>query len=391
MPSPPISRLFHWTVATLLVVAMIELAFRLVIFPGWRDLHHDMYVPHPAFGHYTKPNLDIRRLNPGNWDVRLHTNALGMRGRNADMAAELAGLWVLGDSNTFGGYVGDGEVFTARLAGFGLRSANLASEGHSLAYQARVLRWLAAQGKRPRAVLAVVTIYHGIRPYEGAEAELQHPAAMAAQPADAPHAAETLRAGLSELAGGLPTSALAVRTFLGTNSAVYGWLKSGIMGIPALRALSLTAGLRTDLDLVYPFSLDLLRPMTEGNPALAEVRATAALLAGLADFTRRELGLPFGVLVLPGNHQLYPAAFAKWRTANALGGEDLDPLRALRALEAEVAARGVPALDVLAPLQASPVRVIFPDDGHLNAEGHRIVAEAVAAWLPGALGLERRP
>jgi hypothetical protein len=391
MKSPLVSRLFHWTVVALLALATIELAFRLVLFPSWKALQQDMHVAHPVFDFYTRPNLDVRRLKPGNWDVRVTTNALGLRGRPDEMAADLAGLWFVGDSNTFGGYLDDDDVFVARLAKAGLRSANLANEGHDMVQQARVLRWLIGQDKRPRAVMAVVSLYHGVRPYQDAPAALARPAtAFAAQPKPRPHAVELLRGGVERL-GQLPASGQELRALLGGTSATYGWLKSGIMGVPGLRDLTLRLGLRTDLDLVYPFELDLLRPMAEGNPALAEIRATADLLAAMAELVTRELGVPFGVLVLPGNHQVYPAAFARWQASAGRSGEDLDPLRVMHAIEAEVAARGLPVLDVLAPLRAAPVRVIFPDDGHLNAEGHRIVAEALAGWLPKALGTEPRP
>jgi hypothetical protein len=373
------------------VGAAVELLFRLALFPGWRDLHHDMYVPHPVFEHYSRPNLDIRRLNPGNWDVRVHTNARGMRGREADREAELAGLWVVGDSNAFGGYLDDGEVFAARLAGHGLRAANLSSEGHDLLRQSRVLRSLAAEGRRPRAVVAAVTLYHGIKPYRTDMAELDQPLPEVKASAPAGGAATALGRGIGRLLDSWPRDLFAVRVFLGSNSAAYGWLKSGIMGIPALREWTLARGLRADLDMIYPFGLDLLRPLTADNPRLDDVRATADLLARLSGLVRRDLGAPFAVVLLPAHHQIYPAAFARWRTANGFAGEDLDPLRPLAALQTELTARGVPTLATLDALRASPWRVTFPDDGHLNAAGHRIVAEALAGWLPGALGIEARP
>lgn len=391
MQNPVISRLSHWTVAALLGLAVVELLFRLVIFPGWRDLNHDMYRPHPVFGIYTRPDLNIHRLKPGNWDVRVHTNALGMRGRAEDMTAELAGLWIMGDSNTFGGYLNDDEVYSARLAGFGLRAANLASEGHAVDRQARVLRWLVAEGRRPRAVVAAVSLYHGIKPYQGAVEDLSRPLPQGEAAVAPGGAVRRLRDGVLNTLDGLPRNGFAMRVFLGSNSALYNWVKSGIMGIPALRAWTLRHGLRTDLDMVYAFDLDLLRPLDPGNPALGDVRATADLLAAMGDLVHRELGVPFGVILLPTHHQIHPAAFARWRSANHLDGDDLDPVRPLTALEDELRRRGVAVTDPLAALRASPVRTIFPDDGHLNATGHRIVAEHLAAWLPSALGVEPRP
>lgn len=377
-----IPALFRFSLAALLVAAAMELAFRLVIFPGWRDLNPEMFVRHPVFETYTKPNLDVRRLKPGNWDVRVHTNAWGMRGREADRPNELARLWIVGDSNAFGGYLADNEVFAARLG-----AANLASEGHDLSRQARVLRWLAEQGQRPRAVVAAISMYHGIRPYQDLRGELARPMPVAGEAKAMGSAVDSLTGGLRGLANAVPYSAMAVRSFLGANSAIYNWLRTGIMAIPALRQKTLEWGLRTDLDMVYPFSTDLLRPMTEGNPALADIRATADFAADLATLVRRDLGVPFGVVLLPGHHQIYPAAFAKWHAAQG-PGEDLDSLRPLQTLAAELQARGVPVTDAVAPLRASDRRVTFPDDGHLNATGHAIVADHLRAWVPPALGVK---
>lgn len=385
-----IPRLFQWSAIALLLVAGIELAFRLAIFPGWRDLQHDMYVRHPVFGHYTKPNLDIRRLNPGNWDVRVRTNALGMRGLPGNLERELAGIWLIGDSNAFGGYVDDAAILSARLGGRGMPVANLASEGHDLSHQARVVRWLGQQGHRPRAVVAAVSLYHGIRPYRDMVAELNRPLPEQA-PESRPRAHDILAARLRGLAAAVPASGLQLRAFLRANSAAYGWVKSGIMGVPVLRTLTIDLGLRTDLDLVYPFGLDLLAPMDAGNPARDDLRGTADFLAATGALVERMFGVRFAVVLLPAHHQIYPAAFARWQSANGLEGRDLDPLRSLQGLKDELAARGVPVLDPLDALRAAPGRVTFPDDGHLNALGHRVVADALAAWLPTAVGVEAVP
>ena len=51
--------------------------------------------------------------------------------RSQNLEREIAGVWVAGSSNTFGGSVEDDEVFAARMTIHGYPAANLASEGHN--------------------------------------------------------------------------------------------------------------------------------------------------------------------------------------------------------------------------------------------------------------------
>lgn len=384
-----------------LLIGLAELSARLFLFPQFTAMLPDMYGRHPLLGHYNKADLEVRRYNPMNYDVINHTNALGMRGLEKDRERELAGVWVAGGSNTFGGYVEDGEVFSAALRKYGIWAANLASEGHTIERQAVVIRALAKEGYRPKAVVLTLSMYFSIADYSFAAGILDRPLdALLDNLRKAPPRAPTARENLSAAVGGfgaaLPANLKAMRARLLKSSALYGWLKVGIMGIPALRGWTLRNGLRSDVDLVRNYDLDLLRPLGPGNPALGMIRSTADLVADIGKMVGKTFGVPFGVVILPANHQLHSANFARFVDHYGLSGEDLDPLRPLAALENALRERNVPALDTLPALRESGVsRLTFPDDGHLTAAAHAIVAKALADWLkreilPGAAPDEKR-
>ena len=349
-----------------------------------------MYEPHPLFGHYNKPGLDVRRFSPMNYDVINHTNRLGQRGLDRDMERELKGVWVAGGSNTFGGYVGDDEVYTRRLRGFGFWAANLASEGHDMAMQTLVIRDLAARGYRPRAVILALTFFNALQDYDDRLGYLTRPLDEEAATDETRRteypAASRLASAVTGLWSLVPTSFMALRARFIKNSAVYGWLKVGVMGIPALRESTLRLGLRADVDLVHKNGLDLLRPLVPKNPATRLIASTAGYIAAVQNIVRESLGVPFGVVLLPNHHQIYPNRFERFVRHFGLQGQDLDPVPPIDALAATLRARGIPVLDTLPALRlANTQLLVFPDDAHLNAEGHAIVARIVAKWLANDL------
>lgn len=376
-------------------VGVLELSARLFLFPQYTAMLPDMYWQHPVLGHYNKPNLAVRRFNPMNYDVVNHTNLLGMRGREKDRERELSGVWIAGGSNTFGGYIPDDEVFAAGLKRHGIWAANLASEGHSIASQAAMLRVLAKEGYRPKSVVLVLSMYFSIRDYSTDFEVLTKLDAgrLAAAPTPALTARENLMAALAGTRDALPGDFQSVRARLLKSSALYGWFKVGIMGIPALRGWTLRAGLRNDLDFVQNFDLDLLRPLSADNPASRKIESTADYVAAVGKLVRETFGVPFGVVILPAHHQVHPKNFTRYVERYGLAGEDLKPLRALTALKTALEQRDIAVVDTYPALRDSGIaRLTFPDDGHLTARAHGIVARTLAAWLkndmrPGPAGI----
>jgi hypothetical protein len=379
--------------AAFFAALLLEMAFRLIVFPDFRALDPEIFTRHPVFGHYTKPNLEVRRLNPGNWDVVNRTDELGMRVTGLPSGEALAGIWVAGDSNTYGGYVEDRETYASRLVRMGYPAANLASEGHSLVQQARMIRYLLAEGYRPKAIILSLSMYQTLGIYD------DHLASLDLRPAPGEGTAIETReeSGAAAFAKAMDTlwgrlthdvTPVNIRSRLIRNSAVAAWLKAGIMGIPTLRDLTLKLGWRADLDLVVGGTLDTLRPIGEDPNAVPEIASTRRFLVSLAERIRQNAGVPFGVVLLPAHNQLRPAGFAKFLAANNLEGQGLDPSRPARVLAKSLQAAGIPVLDTSPVLEAhaGEAPLTFPDDGHLNARGHELVAETIAAWLPALLG-----
>lgn len=379
-----IRRLLTLVLLGALALSGAELSTRLFLFPEYKAMLPDMFWRSPVLGHFNKPGLAVRRYNPLNYDVVNHTNSLGMRGLEKNRNDELSGVWVAGGSNTFGGYIPDDDVFAAALKRYGIPAANLGSEGHTIAQQAGVIRTLAKEGYRPKAVVLVLSMYFAIADYSADFAALDQPIAghLGAAPLPQLTARENLAAALTDLRDALPADYQSMRARLLKSCALYGWFKVGIMGIPALRGWTLHAGLRNDLDFVQNFDLNLLRPLTANNPASSNILSTADYVAAIGAMVKKLFGVPFGVVLLPAHHQLHPASFRRYVYHYGLATEDLAPLRALTALDSELEKRGVPFLDTYPALRGSGIaRLTFPDDGHLTAAAHAIVARELAAWL----------
>jgi hypothetical protein len=378
-------RLFTLALWGVLAIGGLELAFRAFVFPDYQSLARTMYVPHAVFGSYTKANLDVRRFNPGNYDVRNHTNARGMRGRDEDLERELAGIWVGGDSNTFGGFVADDEVYVHRLRHRGYWAANLASEGTFLTAQMQVIRSLAAEGKRPRAVLVGLSLFQSLKPYEECQAKLAAPlpavAAVASPVTEAP--AKGLLHAVRRFGEEIPTNGMRVRSRLIASSATYGWIKTDLLASPNLRDILIRWGLREDVDMVMSGPLDLFQDNAKGAAAIA---GTARCVAAVAQWVRSELHVPFGVVLLPNHHLIQPARFERWQQAHGLSG--LDPVKPVAALAAALEEAGVPVVDPLPALRAAGRAMTFLDDGHLTADAHAIVSDQVARFLRDRLAVE---
>jgi len=386
-------RLLKSLVWIALIVGGLELAARHVLFPQYTAMLPDMYWQHPVLGHYNKPNLTVRRYNPMNYDVTNRTNSIGMRGLEENRKKELAGVWVAGGSNTFGGYIEDDDVFPAALSRHGISAANLASEGHSISHQTAMIRMLWKQGYRPKAVILVLTMYYAIADHSRGLRELRMPVVdnTVVSSVKKPTARENLRLAVMGFGEALPTRFQSLRARLLRSSALYGWFKVGIMGIPALRDWTLRNGFRNDLDFVRNFDLDLLRPLTTDNAAGKKVVSTANYVAAVRSLVEDQFGVPFGVLLLPAHHQLHPDNFKRFVDHYGLGAEDLDPLRPLSALKRELRQRGVKTLDAFPSLRDSGIRrFTFPDDGHLTAPAHAVVAKVLAGWLKDGMP-DRQP
>ncbi len=99
--------------------------------------------------------------------------------------------------------------------------------------------------------------------------------------------------------------------------------------------------------------------------------------------------IPFGAVIIPDRRAVHNEDWAVTAADYAAVLPELadaDPRAAGTRLETFLAEKGIPALNLTDELrawvQANPgERLYYPIDGHFNAQGHRVVAEAIAAWL----------
>lgn len=363
-------------------ICALEVLFRAVVFPEWRAMKTATFVHHPVYGSFQKPNLAARRYSPPNYDVVNHTNSLGFRDREEGFRErDLQGVWIAGSSNTFGPGIADDQVYASAIEGLGYPAADLASEGHRVNSQALVIRDLAGQGYRPRAVILEMTMNNTLIDARPFLEDFDHPLPRAANVAGDRLPAERLADSLVGLRERLKVDLMAVKTKLINNSAIYGWLKVGINAIPALRRLTLDLGWRSDVALATGGPVELMRDMRD-NPADPLLDSTAAFIVRLKKWVDEHLGVPFGVLLIPSHYQLDTGRFQHFVDHFGYREMGLDAARPLHELDRRLKAANIPTLDVTPALLATGSRhLTFPDDAHMTAEAHAVVAAELAKWL----------
>jgi lysophospholipase L1-like esterase len=102
--------------------------------------------------------------------------------------------------------------------------------------------------------------------------------------------------------------------------------------------------------------------------------------------TFRQAGVPYLMLVIPARHQIAPSVNPAVRILLDLGFESL-VLRQNRKIIDHFRYDGVPFIDLWPALVARnrEAPVSFPNDSHLNALGHEVIANEVLASLKGFL------
>jgi len=371
-------------------IALLEIIFRVFVFPEWKSVSLATFVKHPFYGTFQKPNQVVRRFNPPNYDVVNRTNSLGFRDREEGFERDLSGIWSAGASNSYGGFVEDDQIYSALLQAQGYLTANLSSEGHRIDKQVRVIRHLASQGHRPRAVLVEMTLNNALGDYTQALKELAQPLpepGVAETEKQAPTASVLLMDKLRSLRGLASVSWIGVKAKLINNSAFYCWLKVGINSVPWLRGWTLKVGLRADVAFADPAAPDLMEDIP-GNPNEKLIDSTAEYAAAIQSWVGDNVDVPFAIVLIPSHHHLNKERFRRYREHLGRKEGELDPTRIHRRLLGELKKRNVMVLDMEPVLMANSDRMLsFPDDGHMNAAAHALVAREIFRRLP-SLGLE---
>jgi hypothetical protein len=123
------------------------------------------------------------------------------------------------------------------------------------------------------------------------------------------------------------------------------------------------------------------------------VQDTLSILDAFRDASSRR-GADFVILVIPRSYQVYPDELRELQSAFQIRDENLDLDRPQRILREWASSRGVPLLDLLPAFRNRRDRdpggkLYYYPDAHLNPEGHRLAAEALAAFLQQS-GLPRQ-
>lgn len=139
---------------------------------------------------------------------------------------------------------------------------------------------------------------------------------------------------------------------------------------------------RSPYTLEYPVELGLYLP---DDPAWAEAWAlTEALLLRLRALVNGD-GIPFGVLIIPDRRVVHSVHWDETvHFFPFLRG--VDPLAPVDRVEGLLTEAGVPVLNLAYALRGWALghpgeRLYYPGDGHLNANGHAVIAQRVGFWL----------
>jgi hypothetical protein len=316
-------------VSVVLTVGLVELGARLFV-PAWTPAHAErIFWRHDASLGWSHVRGVTARHRHRDFDVEVSINTHGLRD-DPHPVARVPGvrrMLLLGDSFAFGYGVAHpeaiGERLERRLPGWEVLSAGVSGYGTDQA-----LLWYRQELRRFRPDLVVL---------------LFHPNDVADNNDDGRYGYNKPRFVLDE--GALALRGVPVPRDPWTERVerwAYHrtWVLHRLWRLPHLLEAS-----------------DVLAAPDEGPPPPPPLAVTEALLGALADRVRAD-GAHFAVLRLPMGPEL----------AGPLGAR-LDALR-------------VPQLDLARAFEGVPRRRFkFPHDGHWNAEGHRMAADAAQAFL----------
>jgi hypothetical protein len=267
-----------------------------------------------------------QRKNTGDYDVTIRINGRGLRD-DLDVATAGPGdLVVLGDSFAWGWGVEAADRFSDRLRGLtGRRVFNVATPTDLAGYRA-LLDHVEGLGARPGGLVLAIC--------------LENDLLSGAPPPDVPPGDE----------------GIGLRAWLERSSAAYLLLTTAVHQVPLLRDLAVRLGM------VTPNLRGISRSPDSDAAIVASVDAVAALARGR----------PMLVVIIPSR--------GLWA-----GEERAREDRLHRRFVVALQARGLDVLDLRPLLEAGgrPLSYHFASDGHWNAEGHRLAAEAIARRLRG--------
>ncbi len=275
-----------------------------------------------------QPGTTQRQVkNTGDYDVAVSINRHGLRDSKDIAEATADDLIVVGDSFAWGWGVEASDRFSDHLQTLsGRRTFNLATPT-DLAGYAALLDYANSLGGRIGQVVVAVCMENDLGSYGAADERTQDQAPAADW-----------------------------KQWLAERSAAYLLLTTAVHQAPGLRALAVGVG--------------AIVPNLEGLPKNGD---EPDVIESSADMLQ-ELSRRYRLLVV-----LIPSR-ALWTGENRTV-ED----RIHKALRTALAQRGIAVLDLRPLFEADsmPLTFHFANDGHWNARGHRLAAEAIARCLAG--------
>jgi hypothetical protein len=272
------------------------------------------------------PHSEQRQAkNTGDYDVSVSINRHGLRDTKDIAQATVDDLIVVGDSVAWGWGVEASDRFSERLQAMtGQRTFNLASPTDIAGYEA-LLAYAESLGARIGQVVVAVSLETDLGSYGAVEERTED-----------------------------RTQSTDLKQWLTERSAAYLLLTTMVHQTPVLKSLAVRAG--------------AIVPNLEG---IARNSYEAETIESSAD-KLQELSMRYRLLVV-----LIPSR-ALW-----VGGNRAVEDRIHAALTAALAARGIAVLDLRPLFEAgnAPLGFHFANDGHWNARGHRLAAEAIARCL----------
>lgn len=305
-----------------------------------------------------QPGVTLEMRNP-EYRVVGHSDRWGGRSTGIDVTSSSPLIPFLGDSQTFGVGVADDQTFVSLLARrLDHPFLNLGVPGASLRDHLRIIANRHEALGRPRVYVFVF--------YAGNDlSDLVNDSAL-----DAPRA----NASQPPWFLAVPNDVIFHRTPLG-RSHVLQLVKLGLLGafghVPTAQE-----------DQLFE-SVDVHRVEFRAQ-ATRELQRQLDLLGELA--VRLRFRPVF--LVVPDRYQVSPALLERARRAYWLGRAEIDVRFPNRLLRDALAPRSVPVVD---PLDCMMNRDgLYYREGHMTAEGHRALADCVAAELDTALNAPPR-